>query len=69
MSARGEEMEELVAGKPVEFDQPLTFRFTCCECLNTHLFVLESHERPDGNTEIRLRIYGDDHETEEARRA
>ena len=60
-------MDDLVAGKPVEFDQPFAFRFVCCECKLVHLFVLESHERPDGDTEIRLRIYGDDHETERAR--
>ena len=61
-------MEDLVAGKPVDFDQPFTFRFTCCECKLVHLFVLDTIERPGGNQGIRLRIYGDDHETERVRR-
>lgn len=61
-------MQNLTAGKPVDFDQPFTFRFTCCECGLCHLFVLETVERKDGNQDVRLRIYGDDYETERVRR-
>ena len=56
----------LIAGKPVELDQPFTFRFTCCDCALTHLFMIETVDKGD-NTYLAVKVYGDDHETDRRR--